>query len=352
MSSLESIFNRCIEKNASDIHLSVDIPPTYRINGRLRHFGEPVLTHETLEALVHELAGEKYREDLRTKPTVEFSYAHPSGNRFRVSIFRQSTHFAAAMRLIPSRIFTMEEIGLPNTIKRLLDRNHGLILVAGPTGVGKSTTLASMIDYINETDDRHIITVEDPIEFVHRHKKSIINQRQLGSDTDSFAKALREALRQDPDVILVGEMRDLETIETVLTAAETGHLVLSTVHTFGSARTLDRIIDAFPAEHQNQIRTQLSLNLAAVLSQELIPRKDKEGRIAAFEIMVATPAVQNLIRKGQTYNIQNEIQTGAGFGMVSLQNHLIDLMKKGIISKEDTLFYSIDQDDTARRLKL
>lgn len=350
MSDLESILKTCVDRAASDIHMTCDIAVTYRIHGRLRQVDKTALSDEQISSFVKQLTNKQQQAQYEEIQNVEFGFSFKQDARFRASIFKQRGHDAIALRLIPNRIMTLEEIGLPSMIKQLLDKNHGLILVTGPTGSGKSTTLASMIDYINQSDDRHIITIEDPIEYLHKNKKSIINQRELGQDTPSFAKALVESLRQDPDVILVGEMRDLATIETALTATETGHLVLSTVHTFGAARTIDRIIDAFPAHQQNQIRTQVSLNLVAVISQQLVPRSDREGRIAAFEIMLLTPAIQNLIRKGQTYNIPNEIQTGAQYGMISLQNQLLELANKGIISKDDAIFYSIDQEDVAKRL--
>ncbi|MDD5672324.1 MAG: type IV pilus twitching motility protein PilT [Candidatus Omnitrophica bacterium] len=348
--NLDSIFKTCIENQASDIHLSFNLPVSFRIFGRLRHFGDTPITDEEITEFARQLTNKIQWKELEEKWDTEFAHSLPSGERFRISVFKQRGHHSIVMRRIPSRIMTLEEIGFPPIIKSLLNRNHGLILVTGPTGSGKTTSLASMIDFINQNDDRHIITVEDPIEYVHEHKRSIINQREMDVDTNSFSKAVIDALRQDPDVILVGEMRDLATIEAVLTATETGTLVFATLHTFGDVRTIDRIIDVFPAHQQNQIRLQLSLNLAAVISQQLIPRKDKEGRIAALEIMVINSAIQNLIRKGQTYNIPNEIQMGAQHGMVSLQNQLAEYVRKGIISKDDALFYAIDVEDIARRL--
>ncbi len=352
MRDLKSILNTCVERQASDIHITVGLPVTFRIHGQLVNFGDPPLTDDAIQAFVNEMTDAEQRQHFEKTFNLEFGLPFRDGIRFRVSIYRQRSHTASVLRRISSDIMSMDQIGLPPVIKTLLDKNNGMILVTGPTGSGKSTTLASMIDYVNQTDDRHIITVEDPIEYVHQHKKSIINQRELAVDTVSFSKALTEALRQDPDVILVGEMRDLPTIETALTATETGHLVMSTVHTFGAARTLDRVINVFPAHQQEQIRTQLSLNLVAVISQQLIPRMDGHGRVAALEIMIMTPAIQNLLRKGQTFSVQNEIQTGSQFGMISLQNQLVDLFKKGLITKEDAFFYAIDQADIARRLNI
>ena len=350
MADLKKILSTCIQEEASDIHLTAGEPVTYRIHGELKAMDPSPLKPEETEALARELASEKQLSAFKETHNAEFAYSHPSGTRFRVSIFHQKGFCSLALRRIPSRILTIKEIGLPPIIQTLLDKNSGMILVTGPTGSGKSTTLASMIQYVNESDARHIITIEDPIEYLHSHQKSVVNQRELGEDTPSFAKALLEALRQDPDVILVGEMRNLETIETALMATETGHLVLSTLHTLGAARTIDRIIDVFPSHQQNQIRLQLSLNLMAVISQQLIPRIDKPGRIAVFEVMVLTPAIQNLIRKGQTFQIQNEIQTGQKHEMVTLENQLVELYRKKIISKEDALFYAINREDVTRRL--
>lgn len=349
MDDLDLILERGIKEKASDIHLGVGRRPIYRIHGNLVDFGQSPLTKEKAEAFVQKLTPEDQQKKFEETHVIECAYSYGDGERFRVSVFQHRGSLAIALRLIPKHIMTMEEIGLPSIIHKLLDKNHGLILVTGPTGSGKSTTLASMIHYVNQTDKRHIITIEDPIEYLHADHKSIINQRELGEDTPAYSKALIEALRQDPDVILVGEMRDLETIETALRATETGHLVLSTLHTFGAARTLDRVIDAFPSHQQNQVRVQLSMNLAAVISQQLIPRKDQPGRIAVFELMILTPAIQNLIRKGQTYQITNEIQTGAKHGMITLEHQLLAMHERGILSKEDVLFYAIDTEEAVRR---
>ncbi|OGW72661.1 MAG: hypothetical protein A2Y02_02945 [Omnitrophica bacterium GWA2_52_12] len=350
MADPKKLLEVCIEKNASDIHLSGGKPASYRIHGSLIQPDPAPLTDADIRACIQFLGGEKILKGYEEKRCSEFAYGFENGERFRVSLFKQKKSDALVLRRIPSKILSMEELGLPEVVKTLIHRNHGLILVTGPTGSGKSTSLASMIDDLNGRDDQHIITIEDPIEYVHTPKESIITQREIGEDTPAFSQALIEALRQDPDTILVGEMRDLATIETALLATETGHLVFSTLHTFGAARTIDRIVDVFPSHQQNQIRLQLSTNLIAVISQQLIPRLDKPGRIAIFELMVLTPAIQNLIRKGQTFHIANEIQTGAKHGMVSVQNQLLELVKKGVISKESAAFYALDEEDMARRL--
>ncbi|MCB9799404.1 MAG: PilT/PilU family type 4a pilus ATPase [Candidatus Omnitrophica bacterium] len=350
MSIVEEILEQCIERQASDIHLAPFQPATYRVFGSLRPLNDQTLSEKDIHSIIEQITAPVHIEIYQRKNCAEFAYDYKNGERFRVSLFKQRGADSLVLRRIPGQIMPFEETGLPENIKQLIQKNHGLILVTGPTGSGKSTSLASMVNYINETDDRHIITIEDPIEFVHTRKKSLISQRELGADTPAFAQALTESLRQDPDTILVGEMRDLETIETALMATETGHMVFSTLHTFGAARTIDRIIDVFPTHQQNQVRLQISTNLLAVISQQLVPRIDREGRIAVFEIMILTPAIQNLIRKGQTYHITNEIQMGVKHGMISAQNQLIELYQKKIISKEDALFYSLDAEDLIRRL--
>jgi len=347
---LENLIKKAIEVNASDIHLTVGRQPTLRIDSDLKEEDLPPLTPDDTEKIAKKITTSEEWERFEKNCSADFAYSEDGINRFRVALFRQRGHIGIVMRLIPGRILTLDEVGLPEVMKNILNKNHGLILVTGPTGAGKSTTLASMINHINEHDKRHIVTIEDPIEYVHEHKQCIINQRELGADTHSFSKSLTEALRQDPDTLLVGEMRDLETIETALMATETGHLVMSTLHTFGAARTLDRIIDVFPHHQQNQIRLQLSLNLSAVISQQLIPRADKPGRLAVFEVMIMTQAIQNLIRKGETHKIPNEIKMGSKHGMISIEDKLIDLYKKKIISRDDAIFYAIDQDDILRRL--
>ena len=350
MDQTSRFFDTAIEKDASDIHLTVHRPVTYRVHGCLVPDADGPLSEAQISLMVKELLPATHTEIYRKRQCAEFAYDYKNGERFRISLFRQKGNEALVLRRIPKNIRSFEELGLPAIVENLINKNHGLILVTGPTGSGKSTSLASMIDHINATDDRHIITIEDPIEYVHMEKKSIVSQRELGADTPSFAQALVEALRQDPDTILVGEMRDLETMETALLATETGHMVFSTLHTFGAARTIDRIVDVFPSHQQNQVRLQLSTNLIAVISQQLIPRIDKPGRVAIFELMVLTPAIQNLIRKAQTFHIPNEIQMGSKYGMVSVQNQLLDLVQKGVISKESASFYAMDEGDMSRRL--
>jgi len=326
-----------VERNASDLHLVVGKPPVLRIDGRLDVLDYEPLTPEDTERMMKSIASPAHQQRVREVGGTEFGFAFGSLARFRVSIYREKGRISIAMRLIPYKLLTFEEIGLPDKIKELLYRPRGLILVTGPTGSGKTTTLATMIDYINTHRDCHILTIEDPIEYYHGHKRSIVTQRELGVDVPSFAEAIIRGLRQDPDVMMVGEMRDLATIDAALTAAETGHLVFSTLHTTGAAQTIDRIIDAFPTERQEQVRVQVSQYLIAVISQILIPRASGQGRIAAFEIMVAIPAIQSLIREKKTYRITSFIQTGARYGMRTLDQHLFELYSKGIITYEDMI---------------
>ena len=322
-----------VERNASDLHLVVGKPPVLRIDGRLDILDYEPLTPEDTESI----ASPAHQQRVREVGGTEFGFAFGSLARFRVSIYREKGRISIAMRLIPYKLLSFEEIGLPDKIKELLYRPRGLILVTGPTGSGKTTTLATMIDYINTHRDCHILTIEDPIEYYHEHKRSIVTQRELGVDVPSFAEAIIRGLRQDPDVMMVGEMRDLATIDAALTAAETGHLVFSTLHTTGAAQTIDRIIDAFPTERQEQVRVQVSQYLIAVISQILIPRASGQGRVAAFEIMVAIPAIQSLIREKKTYRITSFIQTGARYGMRTLDQHLFELYSKGTITYEDMI---------------
>jgi twitching motility protein PilT len=296
------------------------------------------------------MCDERHWAEVEKIGTTDFGLPHSDGNRFRVNVMRQRGSYAAALRLIPNRLLTFEEIGLPEAVRPLLRRPRGLVLVTGPTGSGKTTTLATMVDWINENLDRHIVTIEDPVEYFHGHKKGIVTQREVGADVPDFPEALRRALRQDPDVILLGEMRDLATISAAITAAETGHLVLATLHTTGSARTVNRIIDAFPSEQQEQIRAQLSVALIAVVSQALLPKKDGKGRVAAFEVMLMTPAIGNLVRKNETNKIQSTIQTSRKLGMVTLDDALLDLVKRDKITREVALDAAQDPADLEARL--
>ncbi|MFA6448713.1 MAG: type IV pilus twitching motility protein PilT [bacterium] len=340
-----------LKSEASDLHIKVGNHPMLRVDGKIVfQTSLPRLTAELVEGLIDSMLDPahvgKYAEDWET----DFAYEFSEKARFRVNVFRQRGTKAAVLRVIPTKLRTMEELSLPAIIKTFCDRPRGLVLVTGPTGSGKSTTLASMVDYINSSREEHIITIEDPIEFVHKNKKSLVNQRQVGTDTGSFSQALKSALRQDPDVVLIGEMRDLETISTAITTAETGHLVLATLHTTGAAQTVDRIIDVFPPEQQQQIRMQVSSNIEGIISQTLIPRAAGRGRIAAYEILVPTNAMRNLIRDGKTHQIPANIQTGKNLGMVTLEQYLADLVKKNIITKEAALAKAMDRDQLMEQI--
>lgn len=332
-----SLLRMLIDRDGSDLHLAVDNPPAARVHGGIVHFGNAPLTSEDTERLMKSIASVDNQQELQEVGGADFGFAFEEIARFRVSVFKQRGNIGLVLRIIPRKIATMDELGLPKSLQTVINQPRGMILVTGPTGSGKSTSLAAMIDWLNSEYDHHIITIEDPIEFFHNHKKSIITQREVGVDVPSFSEALRRALRQDPDIILVGEMRDLETIEAAVTAAETGHLVFGTLHTTGAVRTIDRLVDAFPANQQEQIRTQLAGNLRAVISQSLLKRKEGVGRVAAFEVMISTPAIQNLIRDNKSYRITSAIQTGHKYGMNLLDEHLVALYKKGIVSLEEIL---------------
>ena len=338
------IVKRAIEMEASDIHITVGIPPTARINGELVHVIEEVLTPEDTKSLVLEAIDEKQKAKLTQDGELDLSYSAEGIGRLRINAFKQRNSYSMAIRIINLTIPSMDDLGLPDVVQKLAKTRRGLILVTGPTGSGKSTTLASMIDQINHDRSGHILTLEDPIEYLHKHNKSIVNQREIGLDSDSFSNALRAALRQDPDVILVGEMRDLETISIAITAAETGHLVLSTLHTLGAAKTIDRVIDVFPPHQQQQVKTQLSSVLEGIISQQLLPTKDGNGRVASFEILVGTPAIRSLIREGKTHQIQTMLQTGTKHGMETMDMFLLKIYKAGKISKDSLLSYAIDKD--------
>lgn len=343
MNTLE-ILTKAVELNASDLHIVAGVPCTARVHGKLIYMDEYVLSAEDTKKFSREITKDPQWEVLNKKGEVDFSYAIPDVQRFRVNVFRQRNSYCAALRLVNSKIPSYADLGLPPVIKELAGKHSGLILVTGPTGSGKSTTLASMIDEINSTRGEHIITLEDPIEYLFKHKKSVINQREIGADTLSFANALRASLRQDPDIILVGEMRDYETISIALTAAETGHLVLSTLHTVGAAHTIDRIIDVFPPNQQQQVRVQLSMTLQGVISQQLLTTVSGKGRVAAVEVMVANAAIRNLIREGKGQQITSTIQTNSKSGMKTMDDALADLFMRGLISRDDAIQRAVDVD--------
>lgn len=326
------LLEKTFQDKASDLHLTVGVTPVFRVNGKLKSYGEYLLKELDTKRMLEELLSPDKMVEFELKGEIDFSYALPEQCRFRINAYRQQNHIAIAIRMIESQIPSIESLGMPNILYTLADKPQGLILVTGPTGSGKSTTLASMIDYINSTTSKHIITLEDPIEYVHKHKKSIINQREIGSDTQSFSNGLRAALRQDPDVILVGEMRDLETISTAITAAETGHLVMATLHTSSAPTTIDRIIDVFPPHQQGQIRIQLANVLQGIVSQRLFISKNETSRVAATEILMQTPSVANLIRNEKVHQIQNVMQTSRALGMHTLETSIQQLITAGKIS--------------------
>ncbi len=334
---IDRLLETVVREDASDLHLTTGRKPTLRLNGRLRELSTKVLDNDDMTVLMKAVTPEKNQQELQESGSTDFGFAFGDMARFRVAVFKQRGDTVMVLRLIPNKLLTFDEIGLPEICRELIRRPRGLFVVTGPTGSGKTTSLATMIDYINMNHDHHIITVEDPIEYYHKHKKSIINQRELGIDVPSFSEALRRALRADPDVILVGEMRDLETIEAAIQAAETGHLVFGTLHTTGAAGTINRVIDAFPVDQQEQIRVQLSTSLIAVLSQVLLARIDKPGRVACYEFLVVTPAIANLIREAKTFRIDSAIQTGKKFGMQLLDDHLWALFSRGMISAEEMI---------------
>ena len=339
---IDRLLEATIKKGASDLHLSVGRPPVLRLNGQLRELATRPLQPDDTMALMKSITPDRGQQELQEQGGCDFGFAFKSADglasaRFRVAVFRQKGSIGMVLRKIPYKLLSFEQIGLPTICAELCRRPRGLFLVTGPTGSGKTTTLASMINYVNMTFDRHIITVEDPLEYYHEHKKSIITQREVGSDVPTFSEALRRSLRMDPDVILVGEMRDLETIAAAIRAAETGHLVFGTLHTTGASGTINRIIDAFPTDQQEQVRVQLSVTLLAVLSQALCPRIDVDGMVAAYEFMVITPAIANTIRDNKTFRIDSMIQTGKKFGMQLLDEHLLALYNEGKISAEEAI---------------
>lgn len=348
---LKDLLIKTIELKSSDLHLTVGIPPKARINGMLTAIGKEDLTAQQTKDFAMEILGERYEVFNKTNE-YDLAYELEGIGRFRVNVFKQKGKVAIVLRYLTIHIPTLDELKHPRIFKELVKKRRGLVLVTGPTGSGKSTTLAAMLNEINMSKACHIITLEDPIEYVHNHNKSIINQREIGEDTDSYANALRAVLREDPDVILVGEMRDYETISTAITAAETGHLVFSTLHTIGAAKTIDRIIDVFPPHQQNQIRTQLASVLQGIISQQLIETADGKGRVAALEIMAITPAIQNLIREGKTYQIESSIQTGVKYGMKTMDMAIAELCKNMMISQESALAYSVNKEMITKLLNM
>ncbi len=346
---IHEILKKAINVGGSDIHLTVGAPPVIRVDGELKGASPELLTPEDTKGYAKTILNEENFKKLLEHGDADASYERKDIGRFRVNAFMQKGSVGIVMRTINTEIPSMEKLGLPEVIRKLCNKKRGLILVTGPTGSGKSTTLASMIDYINQTKGDHIITIEDPIEYLHKHKKSIVNQREVGDDTDSFASALRASLREDPDIILVGELRDLETIQTAVTAAETGHLVLSTLHTIGAAKTIDRIIDAFPPHQQQQIRVQVASVLEAVISQQLLPA-EAGGRVAAFEIMTTTSAIKNLIREAKVPQMQNSIQTSRDVGMITMDTCLKELYQARKVSRDTALKFAVSPDALAKEI--
>lgn len=348
---MSDLLQLMVSEGAADLHIRVGTPPVIRLHGVLHRVEGPPLRPEDTEELMRSITSEDHIQHVRERGGADFGFAFGELARFRVSVFKEKGNFGLVLRQIPSKLLTFEQIGLPPSVKELLYKPRGLVLVTGPTGSGKTTTLASMINIINEErDDAHLITIEDPIEYYHKHKKGLVTQREVNVDVPNFAEALRRALRQDPDVILVGELRDLETMEAAITAAETGHLVFGTLHTTGAAKTIDRIVNAFPTNQQEQIRIQLSTVLQAVISQLLLPRADKPGRVAIFEIMINTPSIGALIRDNKSFRINSDIQTGAKYGMVTLDSFLLEKYGLGMISQHEVITKA--QDPTTILAKL
>lgn len=348
--NLNELLYITLKRRASDLHLTVGLPAVIRVDGELTKIDGEILNAIDIENYSREILSDQGYKDYLEKKEIDTAYSLNNLGRFRVNIFRKMDSDAIAIRVISVNIPTLKDLGFPTVIKELTEKQRGLILVTGPTGSGKSTTLAAMINEINMTRSSHIITLEDPIEYVHTHNKSIINQREIGKDSISYQNALKAVLREDPDVILVGEMRDIETISIAITAAETGHLVFSTLHTIGAAKTIDRIIDVFPTHQQQQIKVQLAAVLQGIISQQLVPQNLDSGRVAALEIMIATPAIQNLIREGKTHQIESSVQTGGKFGMKTMDAALAELTRRGLITNEVALTYSVDKEMLARIL--
>ncbi len=336
-----------VKNKASDLHLSAGLPPMIRVHGDVRRINLPPLEHKEVHAMVYDIMNDAQRKQLEETWECDFSFAVPNLARFRVNAFVQQRGAGAVFRTIPSKVLTLEELNCPKIFKEIAHQPRGIVLVTGPTGSGKSTTLAAMLDYVNENEYGHILTVEDPIEFVHESKRCLVNQREVHRDTMSFNNALRAALREDPDVILVGEMRDLETIRLALTAAETGHLVFGTLHTSSAAKTIDRIVDVFPAAEKDMVRSMLSESLRAVISQTLLKTKDGQGRVAAHEIMIGTPAIRNLIRENKIAQMYSSIQTGQNIGMQTLDQCLVDLVRRNVVSAAEARVKAQNKDSFA-----
>ena len=347
-SGLSDYLFDAIQMEASDLHITAGLPPMVRIHGKVQPLDYPPLTPNVTRELIYDILSNDQRQRLENEWELDFSYSVPRTARFRVNVYFQKGALGAAFRAIPEVIKGIRELGLPEAVEDMTEKPRGLVLVTGPTGSGKSTSLAAMIDKINETRSEHIMSVEDPIEFLHNHKKCIVNQREVNQDTKSFAQALKHVLRQDPDVILVGEMRDLETISLAVTAAETGHLVFGTLHTQDTPQTIDRIIDVFPPHQQHQIRAQLAIALQGIITQTLLPRKDGMGRVVACEVLVPTPGVRNLIREGKNHQIYSAIQTGGKFGMQTMDAALVELMRRGIITEAEAEKRSSNPDELRR----
>lgn len=341
---LLNLVTYAVKNHASDIHITAGLSPVLRINGNLINYNEKILNPDDIGELTNQILNEDQIIELNKKGEFDTLFCVPEIGRFRINVYKQRGSYGIAIRTIPLEVPTVEALGLPKIVRDFAMLPKGLVLVTGPTGSGKSTTLASIIDLINKEKRCHILTLEDPIEYSHKHNKSIVNQREIGEDSQSFSNALRSGLRQDPDVILVGEMRDLETMSIAITAAETGHLVFSTLHTIGAAKTIDRIIDVFPPHQQQQVKVQLSSVIEGVISQQLLPKANKKGRVAAFEIMVANPAIRNLIREDKTYQIDTSIQTGKKQGMQTMDNSLLELYNRGIISQDTLLNQAVNLD--------
>jgi twitching motility protein PilT len=346
---MNDLLELVVEQNASDLHCQVGQPPTLRISGSMVPIEGPELTSDDTEKLMLSITPDAHQQTVKLNGGADFGFAYLDRARFRVSVLKAKNSYGLVLRQIPNKMFGLRDIGLPDKVRELLFRPRGLILVTGPTGSGKSTTLASMINYINESRDGHIITIEDPIEYYHPHKRCIVTQREIGQDVPSFSEAIRRALRQDPDIILVGEMRDLETIEAAISAAETGHLVFGTLHTNSAAKTIDRIVDAFPANMKDMIRTQLASSVQAVISQVLC-KKIGGGRIAGYEIMVNTTSIASLIRENKTFRINSDIQTGAAQGMITMDTHLMSLVNRELVTPDEAVEKA--QDPNLMREKL